>query len=78
MKDALFRRTAMSKGFTIGVILFALLAYTGIYNLVIDNVPTGRLLLELSMVPGYIAILCEGLVAYANWKAKQNLPRCLG
>lgn len=64
----------MSKAFTVCVVLFALLAYAGIYHLVVSNVPVGRLLLEVSMVPAAAAIAFEVMAMLVNRRLERRRP----
>jgi len=74
MKSRFFLEIEMSKIFATCVLMFAVLAYAGIYYLIISNVPMGRLLLEVSMLPASAAILFEVSAILANWKARRRSP----
>ena len=67
-----------SKGFTTFFVLFALLAYAGIWRLIAGDAAVGRTLMELATFAGYIALAFEATAMHSTWKAQRVLPRILG
>lgn len=67
-----------SKGFVTFFVLFALIAYAGIWRLIAGDAAVGRTLMELAIFAGYIALAFELIAMHSASVARQALPRILG